>query len=77
MTREAQGKTLYMRTHRNKPTRNVHTITRGAKTGEKPRINKTKKVSITNLKIKESNAQNEGNKRYYRMRRHERCQKFK
>ena len=31
MTREAQGKTLYMRTHRNKLGRNVHTITRGAK----------------------------------------------
>ena len=31
VTREAQGKTLYMRTHRNKLGRNVHTITRGAK----------------------------------------------
>ena len=30
VTREAQGKT-FMRTHRNKLGRNVHTITRGAK----------------------------------------------
>ena len=78
VTREAQGKTLYMRTHRNKLGRNVHTITRGAKNRrETPNKQNEKGVHYKSKNLKKAKHKMKEISGMIACEDMKRCQKFK